>query len=396
MSKAPILHALAGVLILLPVTVLGDAPRDARPQLEQVERTYRGLDTYLVEGVIHMRMSAGGQNQAYDIPVLTAAAKPGRSRSDMQHPTMGMQIVSDGKETVVYTTQTNTYMRKPASEIPSGDATGPTGSPLSRYFSITSELQSARVVGQQQVRGYGPSVLCDVIEASYPAPAALGADSTSHAITTYWIDHSRAVVMRDSTWIQIARKPRGDTLLIVQTSDYALVHVNEPVPDSLWAFRPPPGAKEVKDLRTAGQPEAPDLSGQKAAEFSLPDLQGRTRTLSSYRGKVVLLDFWATWCGPCRMVLPHVQKLHRELRAKGLVVLGIDIGEGAATVRPFLAKNGYDFSVLLDKNQVVAGRYKAAAIPTTVIIDRKGMIVAYFTGARDEDDLREALKKAGL
>jgi peroxiredoxin len=241
----------------------------------------------------------------------------------------------------------------------------------------------------------GAPVICEVIEAVYPAPQSMGADSSTQAYTTYWIDPSSALVLRDSLFIRIENTTSGKPLEMVQTSRYPSVSVGKPIPDSMWVFTPPPGAREVGDLRDT-QPERPNLTGQQAAPFSLADLAGKTRTLASYRGKVVLLDFWATWCGPCRVTMPHVQKFHRELRSKGLVVLGINIGETAAKVRPFLAKNGYDFQVLLDPKHAVAERYQANAIPTTVIIDRKGKIVAYFTGVKSEEELRAGLKKAGL
>jgi len=119
-------------------------------------------------------------------------------------------------------------------------------------------------------------------------------------------------------------------------------------------------------------------------------------TLSKLRGKVVLLDFWATWCGPCRIEMPRVEKLHQEFKGKGLIVLGVNLREAPERARAFMKKNGYTFGSLLDAKAEVADRYQVDGIPTLLVIDRKGQIAAHFVGVREEQDLRDALKKAGL
>lgn len=112
-------------------------------------------------------------------------------------------------------------------------------------------------------------------------------------------------------------------------------------------------------------------------EFSLPDLGGKMTKLSSYRGKVVLLSFWATWCGPCKIEMPAMQALYDDLKGKGLEIVAVDVGEDAATVAAFLKANHYTFPVLLDTKGVVAASslYAANAIPTNYVIDRKGQVV---------------------
>jgi peroxiredoxin len=133
-----------------------------------------------------------------------------------------------------------------------------------------------------------------------------------------------------------------------------------------------------------------------APEFGIASMEGEYVSLKELRGKVVLLDFWATWCGPCRIELPSVQKLHREFKSRGLVVLGVNQGEGPAQVRPFLKKYGYDFGVLLDPQQQVGERYQVSGIPALFIIDKTGTIRTHFVGVRDENTLRAALAQAGI
>src|SRR5213075_11211 len=210
--------------------------------------------------------------------------------------------------------------------------------------------------------------------------------------TMLWIDHARSIVARESTTVTVDNPAQG-RMEMTQTTIFPVARLNERLADSLWAFTPPAGAKEVADLRNlaAQQPQEPSLEGQKASDFTLTSLDGRSYTLSSLRGKVVLLDFWATWCGPCRIEMPHVQKLHSEFKTKGLVVFGVNYGETATRVKPFIAKNAYDFTILMDKTQEVGGHYQVNGIPALFIIDRQGVIRSHFIGVRDEDTLRGAL-----
>jgi thiol-disulfide isomerase/thioredoxin len=113
------------------------------------------------------------------------------------------------------------------------------------------------------------------------------------------------------------------------------------------------------------------------------------------RGKVVLLDFWASWCGPCRRSMPHIEALHREYGRKGLVVLGVN-AEPAAKANDYLQANGITFPTLIDNGGAVGQQFQVRGIPTTVLIDRSGRVSAYLVGAGSEGRLRAAVEKAGL
>ena len=123
-----------------------------------------------------------------------------------------------------------------------------------------------------------------------------------------------------------------------------------------------------------------------APNFTLASLDGQNTSLSSLRGKVVVLDFWATWCPPCRRSLPHLQKLSEdpELKSKGLVVLAINQREGLSEVQPFIAQTRYTFNVLRDTDGAVARAYNVEALPTTIIIGRDGNVRNVFVGFADD------------
>ena len=134
--------------------------------------------------------------------------------------------------------------------------------------------------------------------------------------------------------------------------------------------------------------------GELAPDFTLTDLEGNSVTLSEYRGKVVVLNFWATWCPPCRAEMPDIESLYQEYKDKGLVVIGIDIGEPEATVRQFVQRGGYSWTFVLDSTGTVAANYNIRAIPTSFFIDREGVIQAVNIGAMTKRGMEATLAEA--
>lgn len=136
-----------------------------------------------------------------------------------------------------------------------------------------------------------------------------------------------------------------------------------------------------------------------APELGIPDIDGKQVNLSQYRGKVVAVNFWATWCPPCREELPSMQHTYEQLKGKGFVILAVNIGEPWDTVTPFVTQLKLSFPVLLDQENLMMQRWKAMGLPTTYIVGRDGNIVKRITGGRDWNSpefralLDSALKK---
>jgi peroxiredoxin len=135
--------------------------------------------------------------------------------------------------------------------------------------------------------------------------------------------------------------------------------------------------------------------GQPAPDFTLQDVSGHPVTLGSYRGqKVVLMDFWATWCGPCRMAMPDLQDLADKFKDQGFEILSVNQGEPADQVSNFLQNHKYTFHGVLDSDQAVGNQYSVQAIPTLVLVDKKGVVQFIRVGyAENEDDLRQLVGK---
>ncbi len=146
---------------------------------------------------------------------------------------------------------------------------------------------------------------------------------------------------------------------------------------------------------TATPAPAPVL-GAPAPDFTLAALDGGTVTLSSLRGKVVLINFWATWCGPCEAEMPAIEREYSVLRGPEFEVLAIDLDEPADLVQAFVTRLGLTFPILLDPGAAVNDLYRIRGYPTTFIVDRDGIIVRQHIGYMSDRQLRNYLSSVGL
>jgi len=145
----------------------------------------------------------------------------------------------------------------------------------------------------------------------------------------------------------------------------------------------------------ASKPAA-SATGQ-APDFSIPDLQGKKITLASYRGKVVLLDFWATWCAPCLEEIPHFVDMQQKLGPQGFQAIGISMDDEAKPVQKFYAEHGLNYPVALGTTELTQSYGGILGLPVTFVINRNGTIRKKFVGATDpahiEDEVVAALKQ---
>lgn len=135
-----------------------------------------------------------------------------------------------------------------------------------------------------------------------------------------------------------------------------------------------------------------DASSEKAIDFTLKDLDGKNVSLSDYKGKNVYLNFFATWCPPCKSEMPDIEKIYQKYKDRDLVVLAVDLGEDKDTVKDFIEKNKFNFKVVLDSGQTVGQQYSTNAIPVSIFIDKKGNIAAKRVGAMTIEDMELNVK----
>ena len=126
------------------------------------------------------------------------------------------------------------------------------------------------------------------------------------------------------------------------------------------------------------------VAGTQAIDFELPDLDGKERSLGEFKGKVVFLNFWATWCKPCEDEMPSMQQLHAALQGKPFEIVAVSIDkDGPEAVREFVKKYGVTFTVLHDRKGRIKELYKTTGVPETFIIDQNGVIAEKVMGPRD-------------
>jgi thiol-disulfide isomerase/thioredoxin len=194
------------------------------------------------------------------------------------------------------------------------------------------------------------------------------------------------------------QNPANAKMKSVTIERYSGLKTGEPIADTVFDTTIPKGStpQNLGGISQAREDKPPVPFGKPAPAFTVTPLQGGAlKTLASLRGKVVLIDFWATWCPPCVRGLPETLKLHKELASKGVAVLAVT-DEETATVQKFIKSKGFQsLPVYRDATGAAGKAYKTEAIPTVAIIDRQGNLSAYFVGLQSPETLRAALKKAG-
>jgi peroxiredoxin len=136
--------------------------------------------------------------------------------------------------------------------------------------------------------------------------------------------------------------------------------------------------------------------GQLAPDFELKDLEDQAVKLSDYRGQVVLINFWATWCSYCRTEFPDLQRAYEGNRDKGFIVLAVNVQDRKESVQAYAQELGLTFPVLLDPLGRASGPYKARGLPTSYFVDQRGVIVLKKVGPVNESIIDQVLARAGV
>jgi peroxiredoxin/outer membrane lipoprotein-sorting protein len=378
-----------------PQEASGDSATDL---VRRVASRYTFLENFHFEGSLTMTTRMMGMEQSLDGRVVMAGSSAGRRLFRLVHDVVGMTVVSDGEYTWTWMSMGNQYTRQSAIPIGRGGDRGSVqpagnlleeGAFLSSYANLDIKSLTPSIVGREVIRSGDRDVECEVVRVTHVNPPEL---ESVMGPDTFWVDAERALVVRSRELYR--GTTQGHEVTVRTAIDFdTMIHDQAP-PDSMFVFVPPEGAREVERFGPAGIPAA-DMTGKYAPEFALPGLNGRTHRLADFRGQVVLIDFWATWCRPCRAELPVIEGLYRRYRERGLVVMAITT-EKEKVAASFIRKNDYTFPVLIDQESDAYDKYRVNSIPVVVIVGRDGKIAAHFVGLRDEEELVEAIKRAGI
>ncbi|HLG95856.1 MAG TPA: redoxin domain-containing protein [Bryobacteraceae bacterium] len=388
-------YSIVALIVVFCAACFADTPPHAKVLLKESGDALRDTQSYVIEQSVLVEMS-GGIESRMELPVKVAASNPGKLRIESSGPVGSTLIVSDGENTWMYVGPLKQYTRTPAASSPDAllKSINPGIAQMLADFKAKDPFLSSTVTGEEKVEMGGQPFDCFVVEAKLDRIDMPGGMALTKGAMKMWIDKKTKLTLKQTAAATMEGGSLRRPAEMNQTISMLSVKLNDPVPEEMFRFTPPEGAREVKEFQ--GPVKAnPDLSGKAAADFKLTPLAGKELNLSSLRGKVVLLDFWATWCVPCRKDMPALERIYSDFRERGLFVVGVDSGEDLGTVNKFLEQNKISYPIALAGGGVLES-YSVTAFPTLVLIDREGKIVLYHVGSGSETDVRAALQQLGL
>jgi thiol-disulfide isomerase/thioredoxin len=328
----------------------------------------------------------GGMVTRMQIPAVVSVRRPDRMRIELKNEASAMTVVSDGSHTYVYLDSQKKYIKRAASSSPES-ALGENGV-LKKLPDISKFIKDVKITGEKSMEIDNQSYDCWVVEARYDTIEVPEQKVTIvNAVQVSWISKTLGLALQNSFNARLLIANMAEPVEMTQATTTMGLALNTELSDSLFVFEPPPGAKETADWTLPGITK-PEVEGKPA-----PVLKDAPPT----KGKVVLLDFWTTWCGPCKTELPILEKLQKEFRAQGLVVLGINVDEDPQTVAKYRTAAGLTYpSLQRTADDELLKSLSVNAFPTLVLIDRTGKVVSYEVGAKGEAGLRAALAKVGI
>jgi len=355
------------LVLILPCLAPAASP-SAQEILTRTAAIYKNLRSYQFRVIVQTVQGPNISERHFT----ESGAGPGRYRVQNDDP-LGELRVGDGKAEWVFNPAAREYVKT--------TATAGTATTIGDFGQIDQHVTGASIAREELFAVDGkpkPIYVVDVTRDQWPKGALAGA---GHAM--YRMDKSTFAVYK-----VIYYASRATEIVL-----YSPVKWDQPVPESLFTFTPPASARKVSAAATPEVRSSP-IAGAEAPDFTLPDAGGHSVHLRDLRGKVLVVDFWATWCPPCRAQMPILQRMQTELASKGLVVLGLDIGEDAETVSAFAKRQSYTFALLLGAEPDVSAKYYVEAYPTTFVVDRRGRIAYRELGGNSPEKLRSAVQAA--
>ncbi len=315
---------------------------------------------------------------------------------------MTMTCISDGVRLLEY----STLPGSPASTFPAPETIGKVGSMQMKHPMFCGSLlypflsPGASVADVADLsKGpitFGDSVTVDGTRCRTVKFTAVG--DYGHAEVSAGIEDGlvRRIAYDSDPLVKAAAAQSGGLAGMQTVETYSGIRLNQAVAAAQFEAKPPAGmeARGAPAPREEA-PKPPVALGERAPDFTVAGPDGKPVRLSSFRGKVVFLDFWATWCPPCRESLPDTQKLHKRFGAKGLAVLAIT-NEDRQTAEAFCKRNGYSFPVYTDKPGTASLAFDVYGIPTFAVVDRAGKLVSFYVGPQPPEVIAGDLVKAGL
>lgn len=378
---------------------------EAKQVIDEVDAAYAKLQRLELAGTYSADIDVAGQKQKESKNFTATFAAPNRFRHLMQDDIL---VGSTGEKVYAYIEAAKKYMQADAPKERAQLAQIP--EPLSRVIPMQNPALMLAMVKSAAAELTGMFSDIKKVEDS-----KLSGDASAYQTLQLTLPNRMVVTMLFHPETHLLRQSRTDIKPMLEergtpdvknamlTVDYTTVKVNEgaKVLDELFAWAPPQGARDQADAPDEGPggttAAASELEGKPAPAFALKDLNDKTVSLKDLKGKVVVLDLWATWCPPCRASLPHLDKLYEETKDKSVAIYAVNLQEEKEDVQAFIKQTNLKTPVLFDKDGAVAQAYKANAIPQTIVIGKDGNVANVFVGYNGEQsakDLKTAVEQA--
>jgi TonB family protein len=387
------MRAILAFLLLIPSFLLQQLPDSAAIVSQQAaaSQKYRTLQ-YIRDSSTEMLSGPfAGTKSTNEVSMFIK--NPGKSRIETRAQGQpAMVVVSDGDFIWIYNQSAKQYTKTAAATGMPGVLAGINS--IDFQSVLSGAKTSQRTLREDKVEVDGRVRPCWVVEIriekiTLPAPQNASGDG----VATQCVDKELGISLQSTVSVTITANALNMSIRTEQKTQLRSLKIDEPLDDSIFTFAPPADAMEVNSLFTPALPR-PNLSGTSAPSFDVKALNGASFSNASLKGRPVLLDFWTTWCGPCRQAMPALETLYREYRDKGLVILGVDAGEDRQTVEIFLKTATASYPTILSVGSDILTSFQVTAYPTYVLIDSNGNIVAHQIGYPGEAGLRSMLARA--
>lgn len=364
------------------------APLKIPPSIQRMSDAYRKLKSLSVAGTLDLQADISGEKDSRHADFTASYTSPLRFKHEIKQDVV---VADTGDKVYLFLPTTNIYT---VTDAPASPAKFSDFSDDVRGVLESQDLSLALALSENPTQ----ELLSDAT-AIAPAADVTIAGKAYPAVAITWADRDMTVVLDPATHLlrrTITDESRGlrlrgaDVKTALITLDYATTTPDAAVKPEELAFTPPPTAQEQR----AESSSALALVGKPAPHFTLKELDGTEVSDAKLQGKVYILDFWATWCGPCVASLPGLDEIYKTNKDKGLSVFAVNQQEDPAKVKAFIGTTQLSVPVLMDTDRAVGTAYGADAIPETVLVGKDGTVRKVFIGSGNEKNISAAVEEA--
>ncbi len=372
--------------------------------IEQSLAKYKSLRGYQDSTIIEIQMKLPGINNRITMPYLFAFDQPNRIRIETKFmPMSDMAIISDGDTLTNYMARLNQYTKVTAPET-FGQMESNRANQFTGYFQniilspvpereLLEHVNELVELEQEEVDGIPVTVfeITQTIGSLTSSKLPFPVDLDKHIKIKLWIGNEDYLVRKIVYSLNLKNldlEMPEEQILFMPTEMSLIEHhksilINPTFTKDFFVFVPPENAKHVDQYvpPTMKTMDKAELVGKPASEFVLKDLDSNEVSLAKFKGKVLIVDFWATWCKPCVEQMPTYVAIHSQYEPQGFAIIGISVDETVDVVRKFAEKHKINFPLLMADENIQQHYGNISVIPTTFMIDKNGIVRYVYKGS---------------